>query len=228
MVSGEPLLIDERDGVVTLSLNRPERRNAIDARLVGDLRAAFDANARARAIVLRSAREGMFCAGADLGVPDAERAEVSRELYALYGEIAAAPLPVIAALGGAAVGGGAQLAVAADLRVAGPGAWIRFVGPGHGLAVGAWALPSLVGRGRAIDLCLSGRRVPAEEAHAIGLVERLADDPLGVARALATEWAALDHDAVTRVKAIAGSGLPRAEALAREAEGNASWEGATG
>lgn len=218
---------DDATGVRTLSLDRPARRNALDLATVRTLRAQLS-RPGARAIVLASTTEAIFCAGADLSIDPGERAEVSRELYALYEEIAAAPLPVLAALGGAAVGGGAQLAVAADLRVAGPAAWIRFVGPGHGLAVGAWALPSLVGRGRAIDLCLSGRRVHAEEAHAIGLVERLADEPLGVAQTLAAEWAAHDPDAVARVKAIAGSGLPRAEALAREAEGNASWEGATG
>lgn len=227
MTSGSLRVDDAASGVRTLALDRPARRNALDLATVQALRGEL-ARPGARAIVLASATEAIFCAGADLSIDDGERAEVSRGLYALYEEIVAAPVPVLAALGGAAVGGGAQLAVAADLRVAGRGAWIRFVGPGHGLAVGAWALPSLVGRGRAIDLCLSGRRVDAQEAHAIGLVERLADDPLEAAQKLATEWAALDPDAVARVKAIAGSGLPRGEALAREADGNAAWEGATG
>ena len=83
---------------------------------------------------------------------------------------------VVAALDGAAVGGGAQLAIAADLRVAAPAAFLQLAGPGHGLAVGAWGLPSLVGRGRALDLCLSMRPVEREEALAIGLVDRVADD----------------------------------------------------
>jgi enoyl-CoA hydratase len=225
----ESLLIDERDGVVTLSLDRPERRNAIDGRLAARLRDAFRAHARARAIVLRSARKGMFCAGADLGVTDAERAEVSRQLYALYGQMVALPAPVIAALDGPAVGGGAQLAIACDLRVAGPGAFVRFVGPGHGLAVGAWALPALVGRGRALDLCLTGRTVEREEALAIGLVDRLADDASTAAAELAAGLATLEPGAVARVKAVAARALAdgAAAALSLEAEGNARWHGGT-
>ena len=218
---------DTTSGVRTLALDRPARRNALDLATVRALRAEL-ARSGARAIVVASAVEGIFCAGADLSIDAGERAEVSRELYALYGEMGAAAVPVIAALDGPAVGGGAQLAIAADLRIAGPHAWIRFVGPGHGLAVGAWGLPSLVGRGRAIDLCLSGRRVDRAEAQAIGLVERLADDPITAAQALATEWSALDAGAVARVKAIAVAGIAPADALALEAEGNASWEGATG
>jgi enoyl-CoA hydratase len=229
MVSGEPLLTDERDGIVTLSLSRPERRNAIDEALVHRLRAAFEAHGDARAIVLRSARPGMFCAGADLGVPDEERARVSRELYMLYGQMIAAPAPVIAALDGPAVGGGAQLAVACDLRVAGPGASVRFLGPGHGLAVGAWSLPALVGRGRALDLCLTGRTVEREEALRIGLVDRLAEDAAAAAAELAAALAALDPEAVARVKAVAARALAdgAAAGLALEAEGNARWGGAT-
>lgn len=227
MVSEEPLLIDERGSVVTLSLNRPERRNAINARMVARLRAAFEAHAGARAIVLRSARAGMFCAGADLGVPDEERAGVSRELYALYRHMVAAPAPVIAALDGPAVGGGAQLAVACDLRVAGPTASVRFLGPGHGLAVGAWALPALVGRGRALDLCLTGRTVERDEALRIGLVDRSADDASMAAAELAAGLAALDADAVARVKAVTARALAdgAVAALALEAEGNMRWAG---
>ncbi len=229
MASEEPLVIDVCDGIVTLSLSRPARRNAIDAALAGRLRAAFEAHGSARVIVLRSAQPGMFCAGADLGIPDEERAGVSRELYALYAQMVAAPAPVVAALDGPAVGGGAQLAVACDLRVAGPRASVRFLGPGHGLAVGAWALPSLVGRGRALDLCLTGRTVQREEALRIGLVDRLADDASVAAAELATALAALQPDAVARVKAVAARALAggAAAALELEAEGNARWGGGT-
>ena len=181
----------------------------------------------ARVLVLGSASPAMFCSGADLAIDSEERALVSRELYSLYEAMIGATIPIIAALDGPAVGGGAQLALAADLRIASPQAWIRFVGPGHGLAVGAWGLPSLVGRGRALDLCLSGERVAAEQAYDLGLLERLAEDPIAAAQTLAAHWAELDSDAVARVKAITGAGLPRAGALAAEARGNAAWQGVT-
>ena len=71
----------------------------------------------------------------------------------------ASPVIIIASIHGAAVGAGAQLAVASDLRIGSPPARFRFAGPGHGLAVGAWGLPSLVGRGRAAEICLSMRWV---------------------------------------------------------------------
>ena len=88
---------------------------------------------------------------ADLSLADDERAQVSDLLYRLYQRMLLSPAPVIAAVDGPAVGGGAQLALASDLRVGGAGARLRFVGPGHGLAVGSWGLPSLVGRGRGCE-----------------------------------------------------------------------------
>jgi enoyl-CoA hydratase len=222
----EPLLIDRPlDGVVRLRLNRPERANALDTALVDALHDAFS-GLDARAVVLSSSAPRMFCAGADLGLADEERMRVSDRLYALYERMLGAPVPLVAALDGPAVGGGAQLAVACDVRVAGREARLRFVGPGHGLAVGAWALPSLVGRGRALDLCLSMRWVDAQEALAIGLVDRRADDPEAEALAFAGQVAGLDGAAVTRVKQVVGTAAGRAAALAAEADGNRdTWSG---
>jgi enoyl-CoA hydratase/carnithine racemase len=225
--SQAPLLVEQgRAGELTIGLNRPARKNAIDLETVQALRATL-ADVQASVVVLCSTSPGIFCAGADVKIDDSERAEVSRSLYALYQDMLAAPVPIVAALDGAAVGGGAQLAVACDLRIASSRAWIQFVGPGHGLAVGAWALPSLVGRGRALDLCLSARRVTATEAHQIGLVDRIAEDPLAAARALAAEWAGLDASAVAAVKAIIGLAAERRAALELEASGNLAWEGRT-
>lgn len=219
------LTAEDPAGVLTIALNRPARRNAIDLATVTALREAV-ASADALVVVLRSAHAGMFCAGADLTIPDRERADVSRALYLLYGELLHSPSLFIAAVDGPAVGGGAQLAVACDMRVAGPAASIRFVGPGHGLAVGAWALPSLIGRGRAVELCLSCTRVSAKDALAMGLIDRLAEDPGAAAAELAAQWAALDAGAVRRVKAIVSRASTREAALALEAEGNAAWKGA--
>ena len=218
-----PLLIDHpRPGVARLRLDRPERHNALDRALVEALHAAVEAE-RERVLVLGSSGAGRFCGGADTSLGDAERAWVSEALYALYARILELPRPVLAALDGPAIGGGLQLAIACDLRIAAPGAWLRARGPGHGLAVAAWGLPTLVGRGRALDLCLTGRRVDAEEALAIGLVDRVTDDPAAAAVALAADFAELDEPAVARVKTIVARDI--AAALAEEAEGNRGWSG---
>jgi enoyl-CoA hydratase len=221
-----PLIVDEpRPGVARLLLNRPERHNALDRALVDALHAALDA-ARARVFLLGSAARGQFCGGADTSLADAERAAVSDELYRLYARILALRQPVIAALDGPAVGGGLQLAIASDLRIAAPGAWLQARGPGHGLAVAAWGLPTLVGRGRALDLCLSERRVKSDEALGIGLVDRIEDDPHAAAVELAAEFASLDPDAVARVKSVIARAADPVAALTEEASGNRGWTGA--
>jgi enoyl-CoA hydratase len=220
-------LVVERphEGVLALWLNRPEKRNALDGALVGALIDALDGATEA-VVVLGSRDPRCFCAGADLSIPDADRAGVSDRLYELYRRMVLLPAPIVAAVDGPAVGGGAQLALAADLRVAGPSARLRFPGPGHGLAVGAWGLPSLVGRGRALDLCLTMREVGAEEAIEIGLVDRIADDAAAAALELAAAIAKLDQPAVARVKDVARIASGALEALERErAENRAAWSG---
>ena len=206
--------------VVLLTLDRGERRNAIDRRLVDELIQALAA-VEEPAVVLASADPSAFCAGADVSLPQAERRDVSDLIYAACERIVAMPAVVIAALDAPAVGGGALLAAAADLRVAGPRAELSFVGPRFGLVVGASLLPSLVGRGRALDVCLTMRPVPAKEAHAIGLVERLADDARAAAVELAQEIAAADPAVVAGVKALTRTASGIAEALAAERRFNA-------
>jgi enoyl-CoA hydratase len=220
-----PLLVDHpRAGIARLLLNRPQRHNALDRALVDALHTATEAE-RERVIVLGSAEPGRFCGGADTSLDDAERAAVSTALYALYARILELPRPVLAALDGPAIGGGLQLAIACDLRLAAPTSWLQARGPGHGLAVAAWGLPTLVGRSRALDLCLTGRRIDADEALAIGLVDRVEDDPGAAAVALAAEFAELDEAAVARVKAIVAHSGDPAAALAEEAAGNPGWAG---
>src|SRR3954469_18802193 len=212
-------------GVLRVRLDRPERRNALDRSVLTALLDAFAAP-DAAVVVLGSTSRAAFCAGADLGLEDEERAEVSDLLYELYGRMTASDAIVVAALDGPAVGGGAQLAIAADLRIAARTARIRLAGPGHGLAVGAWGLPSLVGRGRAMDLCLTMRPVDADEALRIGLVDRVAADAGEAALALAAELAALDPAAAARVKRIAWASARALDALAVErTENRAAWSG---
>jgi enoyl-CoA hydratase len=212
-------------GVLRLRLDRPERRHALDRPVLEALLAAFAAPDEP-VVVLGSTTPEAFCAGADLRLGDAERAQVSDLLYELYGRMTSSPAIVVAALDGPAVGGGAQLAIAADLRVASPTARIRLAGPGHGLAVGAWGLPSLVGRGRAMDLCLTMRPVDPDEALRIGLVDRIADDAGEAALALATDLAALDPAATARVKRVAWASARAFAALEVErTENRAAWSG---
>ena len=168
-------------GYVRLLLSRPERRNAFDPGMVGALTEVMKAEDDA-VVILGSTDPKVFCAGADLTIPVAERAVVSDLLYECLEHIVTRPGPVIAAVGGAAVGGGGQLAAAADMRIVSPEARLRWIGPpGAGLAVGAWILPDLVGRAAALELTMTGRWVGAAEALALGLANRIDNDPDGAA-----------------------------------------------
>lgn len=207
-------------GILLLSLSRFEVHNALDGELVDALRRSLDElDTGVRAVVLGSAGPERFCSGADLSVPDAERKAVSDGLYALYEQMITAPVPIIAAVDGPAVGGGAQLALAADVRLGSPRARFKFVGLGHGLSVGPWALPSTAGR-RALELVLSQRFLAAEEAVSIGVLDRVADDPLAEAIEIARTVTGLEPSAVRRAKEQVVRGEQLVERLAEERAGN--------
>jgi enoyl-CoA hydratase/carnithine racemase len=199
---------DDPAGFRWLRLNRPECRNAMDLALARDVQDALQSDA-AKPVLLASTDPAVFCAGADLNVPDAERARVSDMVYLCCNLIQHRPGPVIAVLTGPAVGGGAQFAAAADLRIAGPGARLRWVGPpGAELVVGAGLLPPLVGRSVAMDLILTGRWLEAAEAQALGLV-RLSDQPEALAASIAADLAREP----TRVKRVKRLMRPEEESL---------------
>lgn len=168
-----------RDGIASIALLRPR----VDLRLAQDLcaaaeRIAFDVGVRVA--VLEGPRAG-FCLGCE-GESDAWPDWV--------GAIAELSVPVIAIVAGPAVGAGAELALAADLRIAGPRAAFAFphLGDGGLPRHGATQrLPRIVGRTRAMELLLSGRRVGANEAHRIGLVTQVSTQPATAARAVAAE-----------------------------------------
>ncbi len=211
-------------GLARVLLNRPQRRNALDRPMVAALLSALQSPAL-RAAVLASSDPGVFSAGADLDLPDAERAELSDELYSLYALVVGCAFPVVAVLEGPAVGGGAQLAMAADVRLASAGATLRFPGVGHGLAIGSWALPGLVGRGHAMELALSMRTVSADEALALGLVDRVVDDPMSHALALAEQVAGSDEHAVSRLKRLVADETLLARLEAERRANRAAWTG---
>jgi enoyl-CoA hydratase len=212
-------------GYCWVRLARPERRNALDVSL---LRAVTEALAAEPGVpvLLASADPRVFCAGADLTITDAERAAVSDLIYDCCETIITRPGPVIAVLTGPAVGGGAQLAAASDLRIAGPSTRLRWTGPpGLELAVGAWLLPDLVGRAAAMDLVLTGRWVEAAEALALGLVNRVCDDPEPVAAQMAADLAGRGADAWAGagVKSVMAAGGLLDRLRAERAANRSAW-----
>lgn len=216
--------VEDRDRAVrVVLLDRPSKRNAIDLPMVEGIHEALG-SAPGAAMVIGSTERAAFSAGADLGATAPERAEVSDRLYGLYHVMRTSSVILLAGASGHAVGGGAQLMIACDLRIVAPDVSIRFMGPGHGLAVGAWGLPSLVGRGRAMDLCLSMRSVDAKEALAMGLVDRVEAEPLEAAIAYATHLSSLDREAVTTLKRVVGEPDQMA-ALRMERRHNSGWDG---
>ena len=210
-------------GVFQILMDRPAQMNALAPVLLSDLVSAIGDEA-ASVVILGSTSRDCFSAGVDLKLGDQERAEVSRGLYRLYQLMRRTSAVLVAAAEGHVIGGGAQLLIASDLRVVGPDVSIRFMGPGHGLAVGAWRLPGLVGRGRAMDLTLSMRPVGAEEALSMGLVEEINAEPLVRAREIARHIVGLSPPAVAALKRIVGM-TGEAEALIAEAEFNDQWNG---
>jgi enoyl-CoA hydratase len=198
LLAGEPI-----PGVRLLSLNRPERLNALTPELVDELGAALeaaDADPACRVVVLTGTGRG-FCAGFDLrseaadelasgtAAPVRERLQGQGRWSDLAALVRALRPVVIAAVNGVAAGGGLALALAADLRVAGRAASFVVANVRIGLSGGemgiAYALPRIVGAGRAAELMLTGRPLPADEALAWGLVNQVADETVPAALALA-------------------------------------------
>jgi enoyl-CoA hydratase len=223
------------DPVVTITLHRPERRNAVDGPTAALLLAAFqafEADATARVAVFTGGG-GHFCAGADLGALGepacANAIEPSGTAHGPMGPTRMAfGKPVIAAIEGYAVAGGLELALMCDLRVAARSATFGVFCRRWGVPLidgGTVRLPRIVGMGRALDLILTGRAVGAEEALAIGLANRVVEDgqALAAAQALARQLAEFPQQCMNadRASAYGQWDLPLAEALQRE--GAAGW-----
>ncbi|WP_018801540.1 crotonase/enoyl-CoA hydratase family protein [Salinispora arenicola] len=218
----------ERSGMVTtVILDRPEARNAVDgptARALAEAIRAFEADPDAAVAVLWGAG-GTFCAGADLkaiGTPRGNR--VAPDGDGPMGPTRMTPSkPMIAAISGYAVAGGLELALWCDLRVADDDAVLGVFCRRWGVPLidgGTFRLPRLIGESRAMDLILTGRPVPATEAYAMGLVNRLVAP--GTARTAAEQLAAeiaghpqtcLRND---RAAVLATAALPEPVALATE------------
>jgi enoyl-CoA hydratase/carnithine racemase len=192
---------DVADGVLTVTLHRPDRLNALTERMCMELVEAFeraDADDDVRAVVVTGAGRA-FCAGADLGARGDTFAyrdgEVPRDAAGLVSlRIYESTKPVIAAINGSAVGGGITITLAMDVRLVAEGAKIGFVFTRRGLAPEAcstWLLPRIVGISRAMEWMVGGGVFDAQEALAGGLVRSVhpADELLGAAHTLAREIA---------------------------------------
>jgi len=179
--------VDRVGDVTTIELQRPQRRNALNTELVDTLRDAVEKAAAddVRVIVLTGAGT-VFCAGADLS-GDVFAADFPEKAIALNLAIDAAPMPVIAAINGPAIGAGVQLAMVCDLRVVAPEAYFQFPIAKYGLALDNWSirrLSSLVGYGRARGMLLAAEKLDAQTALHTGMANRLGT------LADAQEWAA--------------------------------------
>ena len=212
----------ERTGAAALvTLDRPERRNAVDGQTAAGLLDAFErfrADDDARVMVLTGAGEAAFCAGADL--KDLPRLRPTGPLGPTRLSLSK---PVVAAVEGWCVAGGLELAVWCDLRVAGRSARFGCLERRWGVPLidgGTQRLPRIIGLGRALDLILTGREVGAEEAAAMGLVNRVVDDGTALDAAVelaagiaASPWTCVVSD---RLCVYEGLGLSLEEGLANE------------
>ena len=226
--------VDADSRVATVTLNRPERLNALTFDVYAELRDLFlqaGSDTDVRAIVITGAGRS-FCSGGDieeivgplLALDHAGRLDFTRLTCDLVRAIRACPRPVVAAVNGAAAGAGAVIAAACDLRVASASSRIAFLFMRIGLSGAdmgaAWLLPRLVGFGRASELLLTGAFVDAAEALRIGLVNRVLpdDDMLGAAKTLAAELAQRPVRAIEKTKAALEQEAAMAFGAALDAE----------
>jgi enoyl-CoA hydratase len=227
---------ERRGAAAVLTIDRPERRNAVDPRtadLLLEGYRSFEADDEAPVMVLTGAGDEAFCAGADLKSIAAatEDEEIAKEWLAPrpHGPLGFTRLtpskPTIAAISGYALAGGLELALWCDLRVGTETARLGFPERRWGVPLidgGTQRLPRIVGMGRALDLILTGRIVEAEEALAIGLLTAVVPPGKHLERALemAEGLASFPQETMLadRRSAFEGFGLPLEEGLAREAE----------
>ena len=227
-----PLHVSRRDEFALLTLDRPEALNALSFELLRDLDRAFGEVAKSdpRALLITGAGDRAFCAGADIrelmGRPQSAVREGARFGQRVLGRLDDLPMPSIAVIQGYAFGGGLELALAATFRVATKNARLGLpeiklgLIPGYG---GTQRLPRLIGPARASEIIMTGRTVGAEEALAIGLVNRLVEgDPVAAAMSFAREMTGyglvalrLARDAVRRAL-----DMPLAQGLESEADLN--------
>ena len=192
------LEFSEDGAIAIITINRPKALNALNSETLQELGAALEAclePPETQALIITGAGEKAFVAGADIaefqGVTTAfEGRELALGGQDVVSSVSAMPIPTIAAINGFALGGGLELALACDLRVASKNAKLGLPEVGLGLIPGyggTQRLPRLIGEARALDLILTGRHVLADEALSLGLVNRVSDNALETATELARQ-----------------------------------------
>src|SRR3954451_6314472 len=224
----EPVRYERRGAAAVVTIDRPERRNAVDGPTAEALLAAlerFEADDDARVMVLTGAGGIAFCAGADLKAIDTYAGRLDDPDGPMGFTRRTPAKPAIAAIDGYALAGGLELALWCDLRIATETSQLGFPERRWGVPLidgGTQRLPRIVGLGRALDLILSGRIVDAAEAQAMGLVTEVVPPGRHLDRALeiADALARFPQDTMLadRRAAIGGLGLPLEEGLALEAQ----------
>lgn len=228
----DTILLERTGAVATVTLNRPDVLNALNGRMLDELAQTFSqlaADADLRAVILTGSGPKAFAAGADIGelnaLPDAKAGEAqARRGQSLTTALEALAVPVIAAVNGFALGGGCELAMGADIRIAAENA--KFGQPEVNLGTlpgygGTQRTVRLLGEGTAMYLCLTGEMIDAHEALRVGLVQKVvpADGLMAEARRIAELIAAKGPRAiaVTKRAIVEGASLSLTDGLALEA-----------
>ncbi|QGU03221.1 2,3-dehydroadipyl-CoA hydratase [Corynebacterium kalinowskii] len=201
------LTIEYQSERVIAAMTRPEVRNAIDEEMVNEFHALCGELEREPRILIITGSEGIFASGADIGqLRERRRDDALRGVNStIFRRLAQLPMPVIAAIDGYALGGGAELALAADFRVGTPRIKVGQPETGLGImaAAGAlWRLKEVVGEPMAKEILFTGRILTADEALACGFVSSLDEDPVAAAHALADRIAKQDPLAVRLSKQV--------------------------
>jgi enoyl-CoA hydratase len=237
----EPVTYERHDAAALITIDRQERRNAIDgptAELIGEAYDRFVSEDDARVLVITGAGGVAFCAGADLKAIETFGPRLDDPRGPLGVTRLTSPKPTIAAISGWCLAGGLELALWCDLRIATENSALGFPERRWGVPLvdgGTQRMPRIIGLGRALDLILTGRIVDASEAHAMGLLTEVVPAGRHLERALeiANALARFPQDTMLadRRAAIEGIGLPFEEGIALEAKNGqatveTAWRGA--
>ncbi len=230
MTAFETLIYEKRNGVATITLNRPQAMNAFSVQMRDDLyevSGAIKDDTEVAVVIVKGAGEKGFCAGADLSefltAPSPVVARHIRFTRDLWGRLVSIPQPLIVALHGYVLGSGIEIALCCDIRIASED--VRLGMPEVNLGIlpaagGTQTLPRTVGRGNALEMLLTNRWIDAEEAYRIGLINRVVkrDDLLAVAEKIAKKIASHHPKAIRYAKeaVVRGTDLPLADGLALE------------